>query len=77
MGSVSEIAAGLTKAQREALVAARETVDGRVLVDAGPVLAGAHSTWPQGVCRYYSARRDVLTKTGLAVRQHLLESAGS
>ena len=67
------VAASLTKAQRDALVNGHVTIDGRVLVDAGPVLGGSYSAWPEGMCRYYSARLDRLTDLGLRVRSILLE----
>lgn len=71
------IAASLTKIQRVAILWAQQTCDNRVLVDSGPILAGERSLWPQGVCRYYSARFDALTPLGLRVRAALQNGEAS
>lgn len=71
MTDIAKIADGLSEAQREALVGACMThpnVGGEPFVT-----VKFTDPWPEGVAQFLTITTDKLTKTGLAVRQHIIE----
>jgi hypothetical protein len=69
---VARLAAGLTKAQLEAIVDATDMMSNH---GGYPFVTVEHTgePWPQGVAQFQSIWRDRLTETGLAVRAHLVQ----
>ncbi len=61
------IASKITQEQREWFLSTTMTVDGRALGDI------AKFALPDATVRYYSAKRDVLTDLGLALRKYLID----
>lgn len=73
MDDVAKIAAGLTKAQRESILAARDMMSGH---GGYPYSTVRHTgeCWPIGVAQFLTLKTDRLTLLGLAVRAYLQET---
>ena len=67
-----QIVAGLTKAQREAVLDASDMMSSH---GGYPFLTVRHTgePWPQHVAQFLTLTTDRLTETGLAVRAYLME----
>ncbi len=73
MTDAEQIAAGLTAAQREAILHATDAMSSH---GGWPffIVKRTADYWPQGVCRFLSVTTDRLTPLGLAVRARLQET---
>ena len=70
-----QIAAGLTKAQRESILAAQDVMS----IHAGyPFFTVKHTgdLWPFGVAEFLTLKTDRLTPLGLRLRAHLEKNDG-
>lgn len=68
---IARVAAGLTRAQREAVEAASDIMSNHggyafMTVDV------TRDPWPEGVAQFLTLKSDRLTPLGLAVRNHIL-----
>ena len=70
---VAEVAAKLTKAQRAAIIGARDLMSSHGGYAFLSVETQPGQTWPQGVAQFLTLTSDRLTPLGLAVRQHLIQ----
>jgi hypothetical protein len=71
MSEVEKIAARLTKAQREAMLSARDLMSNHGGYPFFSVECQPGETWPQGIAQFLTLTSDRLTPLGLALRAHL------
>ncbi len=67
---IAQIAAGLTDAQRRAILSAKDLMFSH---DGYPFFSVKHTgePWPEGVAQFLTISTDRLAPLGLAVREHL------
>lgn len=72
--NVEQIAAGLTTAQREALIDASDMMSNH---GGYPFYTARHTgePWPMGVAQFLTLKTDRLTPLGIAVRDYLRSQA--
>ena len=73
MDDIAKIAEGLTEAQRELILNARDQMSSYGGYPFFTVDFQSGEPWPEGVAQFLTLTRDRLTPLGLAVRNHLSE----